>query len=197
MSNASPLTLFLIRYPVIIFSIIMLVAGLVGLVFGRLSIGHIKLKGVLFRILCAILFLGAAGYFIPKYGLAVEIVLAVVLVIIALLTAEKPAAAQPLDAATHTFQSGPGEPPYRLHLRLEKDGSGILILAGFMVLLAQGACSAAAQALVGSNAFAGVIAGAAIAILTQPLVALITVMLYIDLKLRHEGSDLRTAIEAL
>ena len=134
MSNASPLTLFLIRYPVIIFSIIMLVAGLVGLVFGRLSIGHIKLKGVLFRILCAILFLGAAGYFIPKYGLAVEIVLAVVLVIIALLTAEKPAAAQPLDAATHTFQSGPGEPPYRLHLRLEKDGSGILIINAATVL---------------------------------------------------------------
>jgi hypothetical protein len=74
---------------------------------------------------------------------------------------------------------------------------GILILAGFMVLLAEGACSAAAQALIGSNAFAGVIAGAAIAILTQPLVALITVMLYVDLKLRHEGSDLRAAIEAL
>ena len=87
MSNASPLTLFLIRYPVIIFSIIMLVAGLLGLVFGRLSIGHIKLKGVVFRILCAILFLGAAGYFIPKYGLAVEIVLALVLVAIALLVA--------------------------------------------------------------------------------------------------------------
>ncbi len=74
---------------------------------------------------------------------------------------------------------------------------GILILAGFMVLLAQGACAAAAHALIGSNAYAGVIAGAAIAILTQPLVALITVMLYVDLKLRHEGDDLRAAIEAL
>ena len=46
MSNASPLTLFLIRYPVIIFSLIMLIAGLLGLVFGRLSIGHIRIKGV-------------------------------------------------------------------------------------------------------------------------------------------------------
>ena len=44
MSNASPLTLFLIRYPVIIFSLIMLVAGLLGLVFGRLSIGPYKNK---------------------------------------------------------------------------------------------------------------------------------------------------------
>jgi len=30
MSNASPLTLFLIRYPVIIFSLFMLIAGLLG-----------------------------------------------------------------------------------------------------------------------------------------------------------------------
>jgi hypothetical protein len=75
MSNASPLTLFLIRYPVIIFSLFMLIAGLLGLVFGRLSIGHIKLKGVVIRILSACLFLGASAYFIPKYGLVVEIVL--------------------------------------------------------------------------------------------------------------------------
>jgi hypothetical protein len=133
MSNASPLALFLMRYPVIIFSLIMLVAGLLGLVFGQLSIAHIKLKGVVFRILSAALLLGAAGYFIPKYGLVVEIVLAVVLVVIAVLLAEKPAA-QPLSAETHTFQSGPDEPPYRLHLRLLKDGSGILIINAATVL---------------------------------------------------------------
>ena len=134
MSNASPLTLFLIRYPVAIFSLIMLIAGLLGLVFGRLSIGHMKIKGVMFRILSACLLLGAAGYFIPKYGLAVEVVLTLVLVVIALLLAEKPAAAQPLSAETHTFQSGPDEPPYRLHLRLLKDGSGILIINAATVL---------------------------------------------------------------
>jgi len=133
MSNASPLTLFLIRYPVIIFSLIMLIAGGLGLVFGRLSIGHIKIKGGVFRILCAGLFLGAAGYFIPKYGLVVEIVLTLVIVVIALLLAEK-TSAQPLAAETHTFQSGPGEPPYRLHLRLLKDGSGILIINAATVL---------------------------------------------------------------
>jgi hypothetical protein len=134
MSNASPLTLFLIRLPVIIFSLIMLIAGLLGLVFGRLTIGHIKMKGVAVRILSACLFLGAAGFFIQKYGLFVEIVLTLLIVVIALLLAEKPVAAQPLTAETHTFQSAPGEPPYRLHLRLLKDGSGILIINAATVL---------------------------------------------------------------
>ncbi|MGD0751702.1 MAG: PqqD family peptide modification chaperone [Anaerolineales bacterium] len=134
MSNASSLTLFLLHAPVIIFSLIMLIAGLVGLVFGRLSIAHIRIKGVVFRVLSACLLLGAAGYFIPKYGLLVEIVLSLVLVVIVLLLTEKPAAAQPLTAETHTFQSGPDEPPYRLHLRLLKDGSGILIINAATVL---------------------------------------------------------------
>jgi len=134
MSNASPLTLFLLRYPVIIFSLIMLIAGVLGLVFGRLSIGHIKLKGLAFRILCAALFLGAADYFIPKYGLAVEIVLTLVLVVIALLLAQKVGPVAPLSAQTQTFQSGPDEPPYRLHLRLLEDGSGILIINAATIL---------------------------------------------------------------
>jgi hypothetical protein len=133
MSNASPLTLFLLRYPVIIFSLLMLIAGLAGLIFGRLSIGHIKIKGVAFRILCALLFLGAAAYFIPKYGLLLELVLTLVLLVIGYLLAEK-AGAAPLAAETHTFQSGPDEPPYRLHLRLQKDGSGILIINAATVL---------------------------------------------------------------
>ena len=134
MSNASSLTLFLLRYPVMIFSLLMFIAGLLGLVFGRLSIAHIRIKGVVFRVLSACLLLGSAGYFIPKYGLLVEIVLSLVLVVIVLLLTEKPAAAQPLTAETHTFQSGPDEPPYRLHLRLLKDGSGILIINAATVL---------------------------------------------------------------
>ena len=134
MSNASPLTLFLLRYPVIIFSILMLIAGLLGLVFGRLSIGHIRIKGMIVRILSACLILGSAAYFIHSYGLLVEILLTAVIVGIALLAAEKPVAAQPLAAETHTFQSGPGETPYRLHLRLLKDGSGILIINAATVL---------------------------------------------------------------
>jgi len=40
----------------------------------------------------------------------------------------------PLPAQTHTLQSGPDEPAYRLHLRLLKDGSGILIVNAATVL---------------------------------------------------------------
>jgi hypothetical protein len=134
MSNASTLTLFLLHVPVIIFSLLMLVAGLLGLVFGRLSVAHIRIRGVVFRALSACLILGAAGYFIPKYGLLVEILWTLVIVVIVLLLTEKPAAAQPLTAETHTFQSGPDQAPYRLHLRLLKDGSGILIINAATVL---------------------------------------------------------------
>lgn len=41
---------------------------------------------------------------------------------------------QPLAAETHHFQSAPDGPAYRLHLRLEKDGSGILIINASTVL---------------------------------------------------------------
>jgi hypothetical protein len=134
MSNASFLTQLLRQVPLVIFSLIMVISGLSGVIFGRLHIGHLRFNGMAVRILGAFLFLGAAGYFIPKSGLLVEIVLAVVIVIIGLLLAEKPVAAQPLPAETHTFQSGPDEPPYRLHLRLLKDGSGILIVNAATVL---------------------------------------------------------------
>ena len=137
MSNASLLTQFLRQLALvalILFSLLMVVSGLLGLIIGRLGIGHFKIKGVAFRILCALLFLGAASYFIPKYGLLVEIILALVLVIIGLIVAEKPTRAQPLPAETHTLQSGPDEPAYRLHLRLLKDGSGILIVNAATVL---------------------------------------------------------------
>ena len=39
-----------------------------------------------------------------------------------------------MPAETHTLQSGPDEPAYRLHLRLLKDGSGILIVNAATVL---------------------------------------------------------------
>jgi hypothetical protein len=137
MSNASVLTQML-RYVavigLIIFSLIMVVSGLLGLYFGRLSIGHLRMKGLPLRILSGLLFLGAAAYFIPKYGLLVELVLTLVLVIVALFLAEKPAAHQPLPVEMHTLQSGPDEPPYRLHLRSLKDGSGILIVNAATVL---------------------------------------------------------------
>ena len=41
---------------------------------------------------------------------------------------------QPLAPALHHYQSGPDEYPYRLHLRLEADGSGILIVNASTIL---------------------------------------------------------------
>ena len=137
MSNETPLMqllrLFFV-YATIIFTLIMIIAGILGLIFGRLRIGHYKLKGTAVRILSAFLILGAGAYFIRNYGLPVELVLALAIVIIGLLIAEKPQATKPLPAETHTYQSGPDEPAYRLHLRLLKDGSGILIVNAATVL---------------------------------------------------------------
>jgi hypothetical protein len=48
--------------------------------------------------------------------------------------AKKPGPHEPLPAAIHTYKSGPDEPAYRLHLRLLKDGSGILIVNAATVL---------------------------------------------------------------
>jgi len=41
---------------------------------------------------------------------------------------------QPLPAGTHHYQSQPDEPPYRLHLRMQPDGSGMLIVNAATVL---------------------------------------------------------------
>jgi organic radical activating enzyme len=41
---------------------------------------------------------------------------------------------QPLPVETHHYQSGSDEPAYRLHLRLQKDGSGLLIVNASTVL---------------------------------------------------------------
>jgi len=118
----------------VFFSLVMIVFGLVGIILARVNIGHIKLQGLAVRILSLVLLLGVACAFIPKYGVLVEIVLALVIVVIGLLLAEKPVQHQPLPADTHTFKSGPDEPAYRLHLRLMKDGSGILIVNAATVL---------------------------------------------------------------
>lgn len=118
----------------IFFSLAMVGFGLLGIILGKVKIIHFRLKGGTVRILGAVLLLGAACAFIPKYGLLIEIGLALVIVIIGLLLSEKPVQSTPLPAGTHTFQSGPDEPAYRLHLRLLKDGSGILIVNAATVL---------------------------------------------------------------
>ena len=118
----------------IFFSLAMVVFGLLGIILARVKISHFSLKGSSVRILGAVLLLGVACAFIPKYGLLIEIVLALMVVVIGLLLSEKPVQHKPLPAETLTFQSGLDEPAYRLHLRLLKDGSGILILNAATVL---------------------------------------------------------------
>jgi hypothetical protein len=118
----------------IFFSLVMVVFGLLGIILARVKISHFRLQGLPVRILALVLFLGVAFAFIPKYGVLIEIALALGIVAIGLLLSEKPEQHKPLPAETHTFQSGPDEPPYRLHLRLMKDGSGILIVNAATVL---------------------------------------------------------------
>jgi hypothetical protein len=118
----------------IFFTLAMIVFGLLGIIFARASLGQLKLGGTPVRILGAVLLVGAACGFIPRYGVLVEIGLALGLVVIGLLMAEKPNQHGPLPAETHTYKSGPDEPGYRLHLRLLKDGSGILVVNAATVL---------------------------------------------------------------
>jgi hypothetical protein len=118
----------------IFFTLAIIVFGLLGIIFARASLGQLKLGGTPVRILGAVLLVGAACGFIPRYGVLVEIGLTLGLVVIGLLMAEKPLQHGPLPAETHTYKSGPDEPGYRLHLRLLKDGSGILVVNAAMVL---------------------------------------------------------------
>jgi hypothetical protein len=73
----------------------------------------------------------------------------------------------------------------------------ILLLASFIIELAQTACLIGAQAVAGSGSFVTVAASTAITLLTAPILGLITALLYFDLRLRHDGSDIRAAIRAL
>ncbi len=125
----------------IFFSACMLALGVYLLVAGKLKVRNYSIKGVIVRIIGAVILLGSALYFfyeqrgfLHKYGLLTQAILFLAGIIILWLLAEKPATHQPLPAATHTFQSAPDEPAYRLHLRLLKDGSGILIVNAATVL---------------------------------------------------------------
>ncbi len=118
----------------IVFSIGMVLLGLFAIIIGEIKLRQYKLKGLAVRILGAVLFLGAAAYFIPKVGLAVETIIALAVILTGYILSEKPARAQHLTAGTHHYQSGPDEPTHRLHLRLEKDGTGVLILNAATVL---------------------------------------------------------------
>ena len=125
----------------IFISICMFAFGAYLLIAGKLRVSKYRLKGVPVRIIGAVILLGSAIYFLTegrgffhRYGLILQLVLLLAGVILLWIFAEKPARAVPLLSETHTFQSGPDEPAYRLHLRLLKDGTGILIVNAATVL---------------------------------------------------------------
>jgi hypothetical protein len=124
-----------------VFLIVLPLLGLFLLIAGRLKIGSYNARGVIVRII-GIVFILVAVYlyffvhrgFLYRYSILFQTVILLVGMVLLWILAEKPASHLPLAAETHTFQSGPGEPPYRLHLRLLKDGSGILIVNAATVL---------------------------------------------------------------
>jgi hypothetical protein len=125
----------------VVFLVIMLLLGVYLFIAGRLKITNYSVKGVLVRIIGVVFVLGAVALyffvhrgFLYKYSILLQAVLLLVGLLVLWILAEKPAHHLPLPAETHTFQSGPDEPPYRLHLRLLKDGSGILIVNAATVL---------------------------------------------------------------
>jgi hypothetical protein len=122
-------------------SVCMLVFGAYLLIVGKFMINRYSMQGVAVRIIGAVILLGSAfilfsrqrGFF-HRYGMIIQLVLLLVGLILLWLLAKKPSAAEPLPAEMHTYQSGPDGPAYRLHLRLLKDGSGILIVNAATVL---------------------------------------------------------------
>jgi hypothetical protein len=124
-----------------VFFVIMPLLGLFLLIAGRLKVRNFSVKGVIVRIIGVVFLLDAAMFyflgqrgFLHKYSVLLQAVLLLAGFIVLWILAEKPVPHQPLKAETHTFQSGPGEPAYRLHLRLLKDGSGLLIVNAATVL---------------------------------------------------------------
>jgi hypothetical protein len=122
-------------------SVCMLASGAYLLIAGKLRIGKYRVNGLPVRIIGAVILLGSAIFFLTErrgffhqYGLIVQLILLLAGAILLWILAEKPARAAPLSPNMHTFQSGPDEPAYRLHLRLLKDGSGILIVNAATVL---------------------------------------------------------------
>ena len=125
----------------IFISVCMLAFGAYLLLTGKLGISKYSVKGLPVRIIGAVILLGSAIFFLTlprgffnKYGLVIQVVLLLAGVILLWILAEKPAVAAPLPPNTHTYRSGPDEPAYRLHLRLLKDGTGVLIVNAATVL---------------------------------------------------------------
>jgi len=125
----------------ILVSVCLLVFGGYLLIAGKLKIGKYRVKGLAIRIIGAVTLLGSVIYFLgeqrgffQRYGVLVQLMLLLVAIVLLWILAEKPSGQQPLPTETLHYQSAPDEPAYRLHLRLRKDGSGILIVNAATVL---------------------------------------------------------------
>lgn len=125
----------------IVIAVFMFVFGAYLLITGKVKLGKYNAKGVALRVIGAVILLGSALFFLyqqrgffHQYGLIIQAVILLVSLILLWVIAEKPAAHQPLPIATHTQQSRPDEPAYRLHLRLQKDGSGLLVVNASTIL---------------------------------------------------------------
>ncbi len=125
----------------IVISVFMCALGAYLLIAGKFKLGKYSVKGPVTRIIGAVILLGSALFFVyqPRgffhlYTLLIQAVILLASVVVLWLISEKPAAQQPLPTATHTLQSGPDEPAYRLHLRLQKDGSGLLVVNASTIL---------------------------------------------------------------
>jgi len=125
----------------IFFSLLMFVLGAYLLIAGGFRIRNYSVKSGIVRIIGIVIILGSAIYFLEeqrggfyKYGFLIQALILLAAIIVLWILVKKPGPHEPLPVATHSFQSGPDEPAYRLHLRLMKDGSGILIVNAATVL---------------------------------------------------------------
>lgn len=124
-----------------VFFVIMLFMGLFLLIAGRLKLARYQAKGIAVRIVGVVFLLDAAIFyffgqrgFLHRYSILLQALVLLAGLIVLWIMAEKPGVNQPLPAGTHAYQSGPDEPAYRLHLRLQEDGSGLLVVNAATVL---------------------------------------------------------------
>jgi Radical SAM superfamily/Coenzyme PQQ synthesis protein D (PqqD) len=125
----------------IIISLSMFAFGAILLFMGKLALVKHSVKGTSARVIGGVLIVGSALFFLyqsrgffHQYTLLIQVLVLLAALIALWIIAEKPAAHKPLPAATHIQQSGPDEPAYRLHLRLQKDGSGLLVVNASTIL---------------------------------------------------------------
>ena len=74
---------------------------------------------------------------------------------------------------------------------------GILLLAQVLVGAATWTLTLAVTGLGGSSVLVSVITTSAVSLLVAPVAALISALLYFDLRLRHDGTDILAAVEEL